>query len=235
MLHPPGLLQSVPLTPWQATVDSCLCWRLPNTHRQAWLSLLWGHCSFLLGPGEHKVLFVPSKSLFPQSCVSSGVSVVGLMATSSKRAYAIPRSVEPRAPAPLAGHCWFVLLQETLIHSSGSVSVGSLGPGVHRVCWALWVSLGGMRFDSKNDFAPPVILLWVFLCPPVNACSAVSYYFGVLTGEDELTSFYSAILETQPQKIWDSSHFPLSSAFPTWKLHLPWIHPWPSNTQKGNY
>ena len=66
MLHPPGLLQSVPLTPWQATVDSCLCWRLPNTHRQAWLSLLWGHCSFLLGPGEHKVLSVPSKSLcFP--------------------------------------------------------------------------------------------------------------------------------------------------------------------------
>ena len=26
---------------------------------------LVGHCSFLLGPGEHKVLFVPSKSLFP--------------------------------------------------------------------------------------------------------------------------------------------------------------------------
>ena len=41
----------------------------------------------------HKVLFVPSKSLFPQSCVSSGGSMVGLMATSSKRAYAIPRSV----------------------------------------------------------------------------------------------------------------------------------------------
>ena len=63
MLHPPGLLQSVPLTPWQATVDPRLCQRLPNTHRQAWLSLLWGHCSFLLGPGEHKVLSVPSKSL----------------------------------------------------------------------------------------------------------------------------------------------------------------------------
>ena len=24
-----------------------------------------GHCSFLLDPGTHKVLFVPSKSLFP--------------------------------------------------------------------------------------------------------------------------------------------------------------------------
>ena len=38
--------------------------------------------SFLLGPGAHKVLFVPSKSLFPQSCVSSGGSMVGLTATS---------------------------------------------------------------------------------------------------------------------------------------------------------
>ena len=37
----------------------------PYTHGQVWLSLLWGHCSFLLGPGAHKLLFVPSKSLFP--------------------------------------------------------------------------------------------------------------------------------------------------------------------------
>ena len=49
--------------------------------------------------------YVPSKSLFPQSCVSSGSSVVGLMATSFKRAYSIPRSAAPRAPAPVAGHC----------------------------------------------------------------------------------------------------------------------------------
>ena len=45
----------------------------------------------------HKVLFVPSKSQFPQSCVSSGGSVVGLMEIASKRAYAIPRSTAPRA------------------------------------------------------------------------------------------------------------------------------------------
>ena len=53
----------------------------------------------------HKVLFVPSKSLFPQSCVSSGGFMVGLMAPFSKRAYAMPRSTAPRAPAPVAGHC----------------------------------------------------------------------------------------------------------------------------------
>ena len=68
--------------------------RLLDTHRQVWVSLLWGYCSFLLGPGVHKVLFVPSKSLFP-SPVSSGSSVVGLMATSSKRAYAIHKSAAP--------------------------------------------------------------------------------------------------------------------------------------------
>ena len=48
-----------------------------DTHGQVWVSLLWGHCSFLLGPGVQKVLFVPSQSLFPQSCVSPGSSVVG--------------------------------------------------------------------------------------------------------------------------------------------------------------
>ena len=58
-----------------------------------------------LGPGVHKVLFVPSKSLFPQSCVSSGGSVVVLMVTSSNKAYAIPRSTAPRVPAPVAVHC----------------------------------------------------------------------------------------------------------------------------------
>ena len=67
----PGLLYSVPLTPRQATVSPYLCWRLLDTHRQVWLSLFWGHCSFFLSPGAHKVLFVPSQSLFPQSCGSS--------------------------------------------------------------------------------------------------------------------------------------------------------------------
>ena len=63
--------------------------------------------SLFLSPvsGTYKVLFVPSKSLFPQSCVSSCGSVVGLMATSSKRVYAIPRSAAPRAPAPVAVLC----------------------------------------------------------------------------------------------------------------------------------
>ena len=43
--------------------------------------------------------------LSPESCVSSGGSMVGLMVTSSTRAYAIPSSAAPRASAPRAGHC----------------------------------------------------------------------------------------------------------------------------------
>ena len=63
-----------------------------------------------------------------------------------------------------------------------------------------------MGFDSKHDLSPPTILL--LLCPwmwdifffggiqhsPVDGCSAVSCNFGVLAGEDEHMSFYSAIL-----------------------------------------
>ena len=78
----------------QATADPRLHCRLLDTPGQDWVSLLWGHCSFLLGPGVHKLLFVPSKSLFPQSCVSSGGSMVRLMTTSSKRtSFIIPTTV----------------------------------------------------------------------------------------------------------------------------------------------
>ena len=66
--------RSVSLTLQQATVDPCLHRRLLDTHGQVGVSLLWGLYSFLLGPCVHKLLFVPSKSLFPQSCVSSGGS-----------------------------------------------------------------------------------------------------------------------------------------------------------------
>ena len=106
--------QSVPPRLLQATIDPCLCLTLLDTHGQVWVTLLWGHCFFLLRPGVHKVLFVLFKSLFPQSCVNSASSMVGLMATSSKRVYAIPRSAVSRAPAPAAGHCSPVPLQETL-------------------------------------------------------------------------------------------------------------------------
>jgi len=67
-----ALLHSVPPTLHQAATEPCLCQRLLDTHKQVWVNLFWGHFSFLLGPGKHTFLFVPSKSLFSQSCVNSG-------------------------------------------------------------------------------------------------------------------------------------------------------------------
>ena len=134
------------------------CSRPPPTHTSAGNSRTrmgksgsvscGGHCSFLLGPGVHKFLFVPSNSLFPQSCVSSVVSMVGLMVTSSKRAYATPRSTAD--PSLHRRH-------------SNTVLSWSLCPGVHKVCLGPLMSLAGMGFDSKCDFAPPTILLGLLL------------------------------------------------------------------------
>ena len=57
---------SVPQTLQQAAAHLHLHWRLLDTHRQVWVSLFWGHCSFLLGPGAHKesVLLVPQRVCF---------------------------------------------------------------------------------------------------------------------------------------------------------------------------
>ena len=59
-LRLPGLLLTVSLTLCQAAVNPLLCRRLPNIHRQVWLSLLWervfsslncvGKTGQLLGP-----------------------------------------------------------------------------------------------------------------------------------------------------------------------------------------
>ena len=59
--------------PGHRCTNPCLLWRLLDAHQQVWVCLsLVG--SLLLSPGSwctQEVLFVPSKSLFPQSCVSS--------------------------------------------------------------------------------------------------------------------------------------------------------------------
>ena len=91
-----------------------------------------------------------------QSYVSSGGSVGGLMVTSSKRAYATPRSLAPRAPAPAAVHCWPGPPQETLKHSSQSLW-GLWVLVCTRFVWALWASLADMGFHSKCDFTPPSV------------------------------------------------------------------------------
>ena len=53
------------LTPEQDTVNTRLCQRLLDTHTEVWLSLLWGHCSFLLGPGVHMGVCALQESVSP--------------------------------------------------------------------------------------------------------------------------------------------------------------------------
>ena len=60
-----ALLHSVSPALQQATTDPRLHQRPLDTPRQIWVSLLWDHCSLLLGHGSYRILFVPSRSLFP--------------------------------------------------------------------------------------------------------------------------------------------------------------------------
>ena len=146
-----------------------------------------------------QVLFVPPESLFPQSCVSSGGSMVGLMVTSSNRAYVIPRSAPPRVHAPAAGHCRPVPLQETLKHfwlSLCGVSGSWCTQGLSEPSEHLW----RVRGLIVNAISPLLPCRWGFSFAlgcgvsffgaiqqsPVDGCSSVSCSFGVLTGEDVL-------------------------------------------------
>ena len=62
------LLHSVPPTLHQATTDPRLCWRLLDTQRQVWVSLLWSHCSFLLSPGAQGSVCAFQDSVSPILC-----------------------------------------------------------------------------------------------------------------------------------------------------------------------
>ena len=129
------------------------------------------------------------------------------MVTSSKKAYAIPRSAAPRAPAPAAGHCWPTPLQETLnIQRQVWLSVGF--PGVHKVLFEPSERLWWVWGLILKEISPLLASCWGFSFAlgcglsffggiqhsPTDGCSEVSCNFGVLSGEDEHMSFYSVFL-----------------------------------------
>ena len=39
-----------------------------SLQQSVWVNLFWGHYCFFMGPGAHKVVSGPSKSLFPVQC-----------------------------------------------------------------------------------------------------------------------------------------------------------------------
>ena len=94
---------------------------------------------------------------------------------------------------------------QTLKGRSGSVSVGSLGPGAHKVLfepsqdlwwvWGLFLKIILPFLPSCWGFfalGPGVSFFGEIQHSPVYSCSAVSCNFEVLTGGDECTSSYSA-------------------------------------------
>ena len=159
-----ALLHSVPPTLQQASIDPCLCQRLLDIHGQIWVSFLWGHCSFLPGPGVHKVICALQESVFPVLCKSwwlyddfnGDLFQEGLCNTQVCCTKWYPKHPEPwlcTSPLTLYLH-WrhsntilsqFLLVLCVLVHS--------------RFVWALWASLADMGFGSKCDFAPPTVLL----------------------------------------------------------------------------
>ena len=131
--HMHTLLHSVSPTLQQAIADPHLHQRLLNTQGQVWFSLLWGHCSFLMGPGAHKILFVPSKGLFLQSCLSSGSSM-WVNGDLLQEGVCHIQICSTQSPCPCGSPLLALPLQVTLKYSFVSISVWSLGPGVHKVC-----------------------------------------------------------------------------------------------------
>ena len=148
------LLHSVPPTLQQATTQPHLQPETPG-HSRASLGQSLVR-SLLLSPGSWcaQGLFVPSKSLLPQSCISS---VVGLRPPPPRGLMSYPGLLHPE---PL--HLWQAIDDPYLCrrHSKAGLAQSLWGLLMHtRFCLSLRASLEGMGFDSKHDFIPPTILL----------------------------------------------------------------------------
>ena len=147
------------------------CWPtpLPETPGHPWANLgqfLVG--SLLLSPasGAHKVLFVPSKSPFPRSCVSSGSSMVGLMMTSSKKAMPDSGLLHPESmPLQQAMADPYLCRRHSDTQQQVWLSLCVLSWCTQGFVWALRASLATMEFNCKCSFAPSSILVGLLLYP----------------------------------------------------------------------
>ena len=134
------------------------------------------------------------------------------MVTSSKRTYATGNPSQvccSQSPCPRS--------RPLLTHASAGDTqtqdyqslVGCLGPGSHKVLFASSKCLWRVWDLIQNAIWPLLLSCWGFSLAlghrvsffggiqhsPVNGFSAASCNFGVLTGENEWTPFYSAILD----------------------------------------
>ena len=129
------LLYSLPPTLQQATTDPHLCWRFLDILGQVWVSLFCAHCSFLLGPGAHKVCLCPPRVYFLVQCKFWPL-YGGVNGDLLQGGLCYSQVCCTQSPCP----CDSPLLTCTIPpqgmpkHSSVSVSMGSLSPGAHKVC-----------------------------------------------------------------------------------------------------
>ena len=106
-------------------------------------------------------------------------SVMGLMATSSKGEYAIPRSNAPRAPCPCSRPLLTHTSQGILKQSSVSVSVGSLVLVCTRFVWVLWVSLALVWGLILKTISPLLPSCWGFSFALGHGVSPQSHFSAV--------------------------------------------------------
>ena len=141
----------------QATTDPSICWELLDTHRQVSCGVTVPFSWVLV----HKVLLCPPRVYFPVLCkfwqlyggVNGNLLQEDLCHTHTQSPCPCSR---PLLTCTSTGDAHIVLSQSlwgpwVLVHT--------------RFVWTLWVSLAGMRIDSKHKFAPPSILLGLLLCP----------------------------------------------------------------------
>ena len=128
-----ALLHSVPPTLQQATTDPRLHWRLLDTPRQVWVSLLWGHAPFSWVLVQARFCLCPSRVYFPVLCKSWPL-YGGVNGDLLQEGLCHTQVCCTQGPCPCGNPLLTRTLQEKLKPSSVSVYVGSLGPGAHKVC-----------------------------------------------------------------------------------------------------
>ena len=149
----------------------------------------------LLGLGVHKVLFVPSKRLFPQFWqlygeVNGDLHQEGLCNTQVCCTQSPCPCIRPLLTRDSIGDA------QTLKDRSGSVSVES---PVHKVLfepsehlWQVWLLIPNVIFPLLPSCWGFSFALGSRVYFPVDGCSSASCNFGVLA-EDECMSFSSTI------------------------------------------
>ena len=108
--------------------------RFLDMHRQVWVSLLWGHGSFLLWVLVHTLFCLCLPKVHFPSPVQVWQLYGGVNGDLLQEGLCHIQVYCMQSPCPATVHCSLIPPQETLRYSSVSVSVGSLGLGAHKVC-----------------------------------------------------------------------------------------------------